>query len=748
MKTIRTLSCFALLLGLPFAGRSEAQTAAAAPVSPAAQAELAARPRIGLVLSGGGARGAAHVGVLKVLEELRVPIDAIAGTSMGSIVGGLYCAGLSPEELTTALSGLDWSAALSDSTGRDLLSYRRKQDDLTLAVKIRVGLRGWTPSLPLGLIQGQKLEFLLRSFVLPAATVTDFDDLVVPFRAVAADLGTTHAVVIGEGDLVQAMRASMSVPGLFSPVEYAGRMLIDGGVADNLPVDVIRTMNVDVVIAVDIGAHLTTLEKMNSAYSVNDQMLTGLMRRETTRQMESLGPDDIGLIPDLGDYGSGDFAKAGEIIPLGEKAARESADRFRRYSLSEEAWRAHRAGLRSFPSIPPRITKVELVENSDLSAEYVQSLVTVEPGKSLDLAQLEKDIQRIYGLDMFEKVSYQIGFGGPQGDNLRIDARKRSWGPDYVQFGLALRDNLEGKSAFDFLFRLNKLAVSETGAEWRTDLRIGERQLLQSEYYQPFGGVRGLFVAPRITLRREPILLLDRQAGESHIYRLGTYGGAFDVGHAFDNWGELRLGIERFAGNAESVASGLPSFDYDEGRVYAVLGIDTYDNASFPREGLLARAELSYSAESLGATDDLGRARLGINKPLTWGMHTITFGMEAAGFFDDTKIAEPYQLGGFGRLSGLGEGRLIGRYTAIARAVYSMELKRIMLSAIKMPVYVGGTVEVGNAWMTKDEVKEGELQVHTGLYIGVDSPLGPVYLGGGWGEQNEKAFYFFLGRTF
>ena len=268
-------------------------------------------------------------------------------------------------------------------------------------------------------------------------------------------------------------------------------------------------MNVDVVIAIDIGAHLTKIAAMKSAYAVNDQMLTGLMRRETTHQWESLGPRDIGIVPDLGDFGSGDFDKAAKIIPLGEKAARDASDRLKRYSLSESAWKAWRAGRKSFSGTLPTIRNMTLSEDGGLSEKYVKSLLTVRPGQTLDLARLEKDIQRIYGLDLYEKVGYRLAAAAPGQDDLEIEARKRSWGPDYIQFGLALSSNLENNTTFDFTFRLNKLAVTTSGGEWRSDLRIGEHQLIRSEYYQPFGGARSFFIAPRFEWNRQPIYLID-----------------------------------------------------------------------------------------------------------------------------------------------------------------------------------------------------------------------------------------------
>ncbi len=725
-----------------------AQPPAQSADSAAVQAELAARPRIGLVLSGGGARGAAHVGVLKVLEELRIPVDAIAGTSMGAIVGGLYASGMSPDTLEKTLSGVDWGRALTDRSARDLLSYRRKQDDIDLAMQFRVGLKGWKPSLPLGLIQGQRLEMLLRSLVVPVATVKDFDQLVHPFRAVAADLATTRAVVLGEGDLVTAMRASMSVPAVFAPVPYENGLLIDGGVADNLPVDVVRKMNVDVVIAVDIGTQLAKLEDLGSAYAVNDQMLTGLMRRETERQLASLGPADITIVPDLGKFTSADFLAAARIMPLGEAAARTAAERLRRLSLSAAAWKEYRSGLRRFTGEPPTVAGLKIVQDSDLSDEYVASLVTVQPGQKLDQARLGEDIQRVYGLDRFSKVGYELADAGPGRVDLGIAARRREWGVDYMQFGLALHSNLANAAAFDFHLRLNKLAASSSGGEWRTDLRVGQNQLLASEYYQPFGGARSFFWAPRIVVRRQPLVLLS-EGDEVGIFRLRAAGAAVDVGRAMGNWGELRLGFERLNGSLRQEAgTQLPGSDLDEGRFYVRFGTDTYDNSAFPRAGAQTFTDVGYSAQALGATDDLGRGSLVADKATSWGRHTLLFGVEAGGFFDDTKIGFPYSLGGFGRLSGLGEGSIAGRYLALARVMYYARVKRLGLAAIDMPIYVGGSVELGNTWLKWHDVDPTSLLLHGSLFAGLDTPLGPVYFGAGFGEQDRRAAFFFLGRSF
>ena len=227
------------------------------------------RLRIGLVLSGGGARGIAHVGVLQVLQQLHVPIDAIAGTSMGAVVGGLYASGLSPEQIAATLRSVNWQRAFRDRPPREELTLRRKQEDENFLVEFPIGIRGGRPVLPMGLIEGQSLTEVLRLLTLPVARIDRFDDLPTPFRAVATDLETGQEVVIGSGDLTSAMRASLSAPGVFVPVERGGRMLVDGGISDNVPVDVARAMGVDVVIVVDVDFPLLPRKKLTSVGAIS-----------------------------------------------------------------------------------------------------------------------------------------------------------------------------------------------------------------------------------------------------------------------------------------------------------------------------------------------------------------------------------------------------------------------------------------------------------------------------------------------
>ena len=280
------------------------------------------RPRLGLVLSGGGARGAAHVGVLKVLEEMHVPVDLIAGASMGSIVGGLYATGMSPQEMEDALATMDWDASFEDKVPRKEMPFRRKFDESSFLTKLRIGIQDGHTALPTGLVEGQKLNFILRQLTLPSATVDDFDKLSIPFRATATDVASGEGIVLSHGNVADAMRASMAFPGLFSPVELDGRLLVDGGVAENFPVETARKAGAEVLVAVNIGTPPAGKEKLTSLVKIINQVTNAATARNVRLSKAAIGPQDVFIEPDLGDISFIDFKRVRDAVAAGEKAAR------------------------------------------------------------------------------------------------------------------------------------------------------------------------------------------------------------------------------------------------------------------------------------------------------------------------------------------------------------------------------------------------------------------------------------------
>ena len=379
--------------------------AAGAATAPAA---VSLRPRICLVLSGGGARGMAHIGVLDVLEQLKIPIDCIAGTSMGAVVGGLYASGMSARDIDRTMRSVDWQEAFRDAPPRRDLAFRRKQDDRNFLVRLPLGLKHGQVLLPKGFIQGQKLQETLRQLTLAFSNSTDFDTLPTPFRAVATDLESGAAVLLDKGDLAIAMRASISAPGVFAPVDYQGRLLVDGGLAENLPIDVARDMHADILIVSDVSFPLLDRDHLDSALSISNQMLAILVRKDSDRQRATLGARDVLISPILGSAPSTDFTIAAGTIVQGEAAAREAAPKLAALGVSDAEYRRYVARREAHE---PGLRPIEFVRVDRESKRYEKTILAkMQPliGKPLDVDALGRRITELYGLGNFETLDYSL----------------------------------------------------------------------------------------------------------------------------------------------------------------------------------------------------------------------------------------------------------------------------------------------------------------------------------------------------
>ncbi|MDP8984221.1 MAG: patatin-like phospholipase family protein, partial [Pseudomonadota bacterium] len=373
----------------------------------AAQPELS-RPRICLVLSGGGARGMAHIGVLKILEDMQIPIDCIAGTSMGAVVGGLYASGMSARDIESTMRSVDWQEAFRDAPPRRELAFRRKQDDRNFLVRLPLGLRHGEILLPKGFIQGQKLQETLRQLTVPFSNSTDFDRLPTPFRAVATDLENGDAVLLDKGDLAVAMRASISAPGVFSPVEYQGRWLVDGGLAENLPINVARAMKADILIVSDVSFPLLERTRLDSAITISNQMLAILVRKDSERQKSTLSQQDVLIEPVLGSATSTDFTTGVSTIAQGEKAARGVAERLAALRVDDALYRSYVLRRAAREPQPPPIEFFRVDRESKRYEKMILAEMKPLAGKPLDVAELGKRITELYGLGNFETLDYTM----------------------------------------------------------------------------------------------------------------------------------------------------------------------------------------------------------------------------------------------------------------------------------------------------------------------------------------------------
>ena len=717
---------------------------------PAEEAE-ARRPRTALVLSGGGARGVAHIGVLRALEEMRVPVDLVVGTSMGSFVGGLYAAGYSPEALETVVLAQDWRDVFDDRPRRKYVPYRRKQDDLLPLFDLELGI-GKGLQVQTGLITGQKLGFLLQVMTLHTATLERFDELPLQYRAVATDLRQGRVTVLDRGRLATAIRASMAVPGVLTPVEIDGALLVDGALLRNLPVDVARELGAERIIAVDISTRLDDISKM-SMFSVASQSLSIFSETNVIEQLALLGEGDLLITPDLEGIGAGDFEgeKLRRAIARGIEAARGAAAGLAGFAVSEAEWQRfldrQRAAVAALPG-RPSIAGIEVLGNARVSPKLIRARVRSLPGSMLDFDRLLRDLERIYEIGEFEHVDFRL-LPAPDGAlSLVIEVEEKSWGPDYLRFGLALESNLRGRGQFTALGQVTRAQLTSRGADWKSRIGVGGVDSIFSELYLPLDYRGFLFVAPSFEYFDREVVARSPEDDLEQI-RLDVAAVRLDVGVQFRNVGELRFGVLRGGGSVDVLTqSSVEPFDFHVGGWRARLGIDRFDSANFPRHGAVLTTELFLSRESMGADQDYDKLELFLADASSVGKNSfVTWIAAESNLGSETPFYERAELGGFLNLSGLDPGTLTGNVGGVMAALYYRQIG-LLQQAIGDGIYLGGSIEAGGVWETDGEVGFADLTWAGSAFFGVDTKLGPFYLGYGRAETGDNAFYFFLGRLF
>lgn len=718
---------------------------------PAAEpADSPDRPAVGLVLSGGGARGAAHVGVIKVLDQLQIPVDYVAGTSMGAIVGGLYASGMSADELSEVIETVDWNGWLTDRPPRPQRSFRRKTDDLGFLVDFDVGIDGSGLIFPAGFVQGQNLELALRRLSMSAITVDDFDRLPVPFRAIATDIVNGEAVVLGSGDLTTAMRASMSAPGIFKPVEIDGRKLVDGGVANNLPVQAVLDMGADVLIVVDVGFPLLAEEELDSALAVTKQMLTILINGRAQDELARLRTEDVLIAPDLGNLGSQEFHRMVEALALGEAKALEESESLARLAVGAEEYQAYRNRIRRQRNDVPVVDKLVVETESRLSPRVIESRLTDPVGKALNPDQLEIDLSDVYGLNTFETVSYDV-FSDSGFNTLYIRATERSWGPNYLRFGINLEDDFSGNSNYNLAARLTRTELNQLGGEFRAEVQIGETPRVFMEFFQPLDYQSRWFVNPEFEFARVGIDVFDN--GGIQLAKLGSDSTriALDVGRQFANWGEFRFGVQTLHADVDQ-RIGPPELAGGSAEINsfaARFSLDTIDRVAVPRSGTSLDLEWTGARESIGSDSTFDLLGVGFLTAQTWGKNTLFHWWEAGSTVkEDSGNLSPFSLGGLFSLSGYAPDELSGRHAAIGRLLYYRRLGDQLLPVFDTSVYLGASIELGNVWQDSDEIAFDNTLTAGSVFVVFDSLLGPLYIAYGAAEGGRRSAYLFLGQTF
>jgi NTE family protein len=710
-------------------------------------AEADARPRVCLVLSGGGARGAAHIGVLKVLEEYRVPIDCIAGTSMGALVGAAYATGMSVADMEKLVEELSTEALFKERPPRQELSVLPTPSNQLNLVGPEIGVRDGQLYLQKGFATGIQLETVLRR-ISRVKGYQRFDELPIPFRAVATDLVSGRVIVFGEGELPAVMRASMSVPGFIAPTEIGDMLLIDGGLTNNLPVNVAKEMNADVIIAVNLGTPLLERKHLGSIVGVSAQMIFILTEQNVQASIATLGANDVLIEPQLGEFSFGDFDNMEKTLPIGEAAARKAQGFLRRLTLAPEEYAALRAKQGRVQA--PDVRIVDAIRFEDLqrvSPESLLRLLDTKAGQALDTNVLDRDIRRMYGTGDFESINYKLVEEGGR-NVLNIEAVEKAWGPGYLRFGLGLTYDFEGDSHFDFLASYRRTWLNARGLEWRTDLALGRTTGILSELYQPFSAGSPFFVAPYIDVRQFPIDIYDgNRRFARFLFRYARIGS--DLGIQFGQYGEARVGVLAGTLNAK-LNTGPPelvgeSDTVRQGAFTARLFFDQLDSMTFPRNGAAAHVDLYASRPGLGAEDSYTKVSALGDVARSFGDNTFTLGFAAGKKTGKSEVPDYdlFTLGGFMRLSGYPTDALLGDEMQFGRFMYYRRLAR---QTLLDGVYAGFSLEAGKMGGAIFPTQPTGWIRAGSVYLGLDTFLGPLYIGFGRASPGYNAFYLYLGR--
>jgi len=713
-------------------------------------ASAAERPRIGLVLGGGGARGGAHLGVLEVLEELRVPVDCIAGTSMGALAAGAYAAGVSPAEIEQQVGGTDWIAIFDDTAGRQAENMRQKEFDDRYYSGLELGVSRKGVRFREGALAGEKLKLFFNRLVRSELGDRSIEDLALPISIIATDIGSGERVAMRRGNLTSAMRASMSVPGLMAPVLREDRKLVDGGLTDNLPVAEVKDLcKADVVIAVNVGSPLFKPEQVTGVVTVLGQVVNLLTEQNVAKSRQLLGPQDIYIQPDLENFTSTEFTRQLEAARRGRVAALAASDELRRYSMPPAAYAQWQGRLRlAAEHAPPVIDKVEIGGTRFVNPETVRSAITQPEGKPLDSQTLARDLVDEYSQGDLHSLDYSVVRERDK-TVLRITPIEKPWGPDYLRFGMGLATDFRAESLYNLRALYRRTWLNSLDGEWLLGGQIGSLQDLVTEFYQPLDGRQRTFLQATASaaLHKTPLFVNgDRVA----VYRIQENRAGVEAGVNIGVIGQARVGwVERHLGSV--LDTGPDAFLNSSERVsgpQAALSIDTYDQAFFPTRGIKLDVT-HFDAQRVWATDPTlapySRSEARLGAAVSHKRFTFLGELDGGTAFKGTlPLADAFTLGGPRRMSGfavdqmLGGDYTFGRLEAQYRLNWASPLWGLTLIA-------GVSAEAGRMNKLLTDQSLAGWQHSYGAYLAANTFLGPVYFGVADAKNGKGRFYLFIG---
>ncbi|XAG74376.1 patatin-like phospholipase family protein [bacterium 19MO04SH03] len=713
------------------------------------------------------------MGVLKALEEMKIPVDIVLGTSMGAYVAGLYATGMDAEEIESVIYSVNWQSGYRDRVSRSQRRVRDKEYEDRYQLTTDLGF-GWDGvRAPRGVVQGQSMLRILRKTSGNLAKLDSFDDLVIPYRAVATDIIEMQPVVLDKGYLVDAMMASMSVPGALPPYDIDGRWLVDGGVTNNMPVDIAKQMGADVVIAVDISSDYKQQDSFSSFLSAANQLSNYLVRRTTERQVSHLSEQDILLRPNVGLMETTDFYKMPDAFIEGYQTALEHQPQLQVLALSSAQYQNYidgKAERRRQLQYGDMLTvdDIAIRNHSHYSDLLLKNRLNLAQNTTLSTEEIEASVDRLYALDRFKLVRYQYE-QVEQENHLLIDVYEKGWGPNYLNFRFFLEDDFSTTSQYSLGASLNFTDLGSHGAELALNMDLGTDKQLEAELYSPLFSSQKTFASftarYRDDNRQVPFDDLFENTGLSATrnyvpitYR--TLTGEAALGYQQTLWRQLRVGARYVDGQVQP--STVP--DYGNGTftrqgVFINYRIDSLDNFSLPREGNYIDLEYFISHDDVNdpvdqsnnSSDTVYDISAKLMSAKSIGRHTVVANLDYGEVRSKNSITpvEPKTIGGFLNLSGIPRKSLLGQNKIFTSLVYRYRWFDNDFGLFNAPFYLGASIEYGGVWSDPDlKIDTAPKYVAGSIFAGIDSPIGPVMFGYGRTEQNYDSFYLIIGTTF
>ncbi len=709
------------------------------------------RPKIGLVLGGGGALGLAHIGVLQELEKLQIPIDYIAGTSMGAVVAGMYASGMSPDEMEQRFIALDWWDILKDQSSYQYLDYRRKLDDKRF-MGFELGLRGGDLLYPPGMAYGQKLNNVLESFVIKSTGITDFDQLNIPYRAIATDLKSGQSITLKSGNLPLAMRASMAVPGAFTPVRMDGMVLVDGGILNNIPVDVVKEMGADYIIAVDVGAAAAGKSSQYNFRSLGEVVGRTYSLMQRPGQEEQLTRADFIIAPSLADTSATQFYLAEEIIALGRSAAQQLnpklSTKLSEYQACTEAFPNFLKKQRQHNTEKMIINDTVIVDNQAVSSSVIRQRIKIKKG-SLNMATLFEDLNRIHGMGDFQTVTANLT---PTNGSHRLEYHtvEKFWGPSYLHFGTKIEVTSGSTARWSLLLNYTRTQLNPLGGEIQIDLEGGgHTRYLKGEWYQPISWGEHVFLAPALFVSNEDLPYYEENTEVADLEQSFAYG-TLDVGVSFFEYGEFRIGL--LGGHAWIDGnSGFFLLDQISDTLVAntvQLRLDQLDDPIFPSKGYQLSIEGLFAFKDLGSSKTYSTLELDLLIPFSIGPHTIIPGFTGGtSLKTELPAYAAFDVGGIDSFAGMAPYQLRGNYYGVGSLGYRYQLGKLP-PTFGNGLFALARIDAGNAWYDSNNARFQNIDVGVLVGLGADLIVGTCTLAVGKAESISPRFYFQIGNTF